>query len=365
MMKTQKYTINFGPQHPSTHGVLHVVLRMDGEICVGSETKVGYLHRGIEKLAEERTYLQVVPYTDRLDYLAGISNNLCYVLAVEKLTGIEVPERAQYLRMITAELMRIASHMVGIGIYVMDTGAVTGAFYPFQEREYILDILAAICGARMTFNYVRPGGVSNDLPEDIGPLWDKFFDAFPRFLDKFHRLVDENELFMARTKNIGVITPEQAINYSLSGPNLRACGVAEDNRVYAPYCFYDRYSFRVPVGENGDCYDRYMVRMIEVEESFKLVRQMLKDLPPGPVMGKVPRVIKPPAGDAYVTTENPKGVLGVYLRSDGTDKPYRVHFRRPSFLNIAIFDEIFPGYKIADLVAILASFDIVLGEIDA
>lgn len=364
-MKTQTYTLNFGPQHPSTHGVLHVVLELDGETCVSSKTNVGYLHRGIEKLVENRTYPQVIPYTDRLDYLSGINNNLAYVQTMEKLMDIEVPERAEYIRVMLAELMRIASHMVGIGIYIMDLGAVSAVFYPFIERERILDLISHLSGARMTFNYVRIGGIAHDLHPDFGPALDKFFVEFPKFIEDYHRLIDDNEIFKARTHNIGVISPEKAMNYGLTGPNLRASGVMHDLRKTNPYSIYDRFDFNVPVGENGDCYDRYAVRMKEVEESFKIIKQAYKEMPEGPVMAKVPKLIKPPVGDVYHQAENPKGALGCYIVSDGSPKPYRVHFRRPSFNNISIYDEIFIGYKIADIVAILASFDIVLGEIDA
>ncbi|MGI6224678.1 MAG: NADH-quinone oxidoreductase subunit D [Peptococcales bacterium] len=364
-MKTQTYTLNFGPQHPSTHGVLHVVLELDGETCVGSKTNIGYLHRGIEKLAENRTYPQIIPYTDRLDYLAGISNNLVYVQTVEKLMGIEVPERAEYIRVLLAELMRIASHMVGIGIYIMDLGAVTAVFYPFIEREKILDLMSHLSGARMTYNYIRIGGVASDLHPDFSPALEKFIAEFPKFIEDYHRLIDDNEIFKARTQNIGVISAEKAMSYGLTGPNLRASSVKHDLRKTNPYSIYDRFDFEVPVGQNGDCYDRYVVRMKEVEESFKIIQKAYKELPEGPVMAKVPKIIKPPVGDVYHQAENPKGALGCYIVSDGSPKPYRVHFRRPSFNNISIYDDVFIGHKIADIVAILASFDIVLGEIDA
>ena len=362
---SQTYTMHLGPQHPSTHGVLHIVVDMDGEYCVGSKTKIGYLHRGMEKLAESRTYPQVIPYTDRLDYLAGMSNNLAYVLAVEQLMGITAPPRAQYIRMITAELMRIASHMVGIGIYIMDLGAVTGAFYPFQLRERILEILGQISGARMTFNYIRIGGVAADLNEDFYKQMELFFKELPAFMKDYHQLVDENEIFVARTKNVGKISQAKALNYGLTGPNLRATGVDYDLRRDRPYCLYGKYDIHVPIAQEGDCYARYIVRMQEVEESFRLIKLFLQDIPAGPIMAKVPKIIKPPVGDAYHEAENPKGILGCYIVSDGSVNPYRVHFRRPSFANIAIYDELFIGYKMADLVAISASFDIVLGEIDA
>ncbi len=364
-MKTQTYTLHLGPQHPSTHGVLHVILELDGETIVGCETDIGYLHRGIEKLAESRKYPQVTPFTDRLDYLAGMSNNLLYVETIEKLMGLEVPERAQYIRVIISELMRIASHFVGVGIYIMDLGAVTGVFYPFIQRELILDIFSKLCGSRMTFNYMRIGGVAVDVDEDFIKGTEAFLDQLPTMLNEYHTLLDNNEIFISRTKNIGKISKEKAERYGLTGPNLRACGSNYDLRKVAPYEVYDRFDFNVPVGHNGDCFDRYVVRMQEIEESAKIIKQALAQLPEGESQAKVPRIIKPEAGDVYHQVENPKGILGCYVVSDGTPKPYRVHFRRPSFNNLSIFDELAIGHKIADFIAIMASFDFVLGEVDA
>lgn len=364
-MKTQTYTLHLGPQHPSTHGVLHVELELDGENIIHSRTDLGYLHRGIEKLAEDRKYPQVTPYTDRLDYLSGMSNNLVYVQTVEKLMGIEVPERASYIRVIISELMRIANHMVGIGIYIMDLGAVTAVFYPFIQREHVLDIFSKLCGARMTFNYMRIGGVAVDANEDFIKGTQEFIDQLPSMLNEYHQLIDNNEIFLSRTKNVGKISKAQAESFGLTGPNLRASGSSFDLRKVAPYEVYDRFDFNVPVCQNGDCFDRYIIRMMEIEESIKIIKQALRDLPEGDHMAKVPRLIRPPAGDVYHQAENPKGVLGCYLVSDGSPKPYRVHFRRPSFNNISIFDHIAPGHKIADFIAIIASFDFVLGEVDA
>lgn len=364
-MKTQTYTLNLGPQHPSTHGVLHVVLEMDGETIVASETNVGYLHRGIEKLAESRKYPQVIPYTDRLDYLAGMSNNLVYAQTVEKMMGLEVPERAKYIRVIVSELMRIASHMVGIGIYIMDLGAVTAVFYPFIQREKILDIFSKLCGSRMTFNYMRIGGVAVDVDEDFINGTKRFLDELPAMLNEYHTLIDNNEIFISRTKNVGKISKAKAEEYGLTGPNLRASGSSFDLRKTAPSEVYDRLDFKVAVAYNGDCYDRYVVRMQEIEESMKIIRQALAQLPDGEIKAKVPRIIKPEAGECYHQAENPKGVLGCYVVSDGTPKPYRVHFRRPSFNNLSIFDDVAIGHKIADFIAIMASFDFVLGEVDA
>ena len=364
-MNSQTYKLHLGPQHPSTHGVLHIILELDGENIVGCETDIGYLHRGIEKLAENRKYPQVGPYLDRLDYLAGMSNNLVYVQTIEKMMNIDIPERAQYIRVIIAELMRIASHMVGIGVYGLDLGAITAVFYPFIEREKVLDIFTKLCGSRMTFNYMRTGGVISDIDEDFIAGTNKFLDELPKMLEEFHLLLDRNEIFVARTKNVGVISKQMAENYGLTGPNLRASGSVYDLRKIAPYEVYDRFDFNVPVGYRGDCYDRYMVRILEIEESMKIIRQALEQLPQGEHIAKVPRVIKPEPGQCYHQAENPKGVFGCYIVSDGTPKPYRLHFRRPSFNNISIFDEIAKGHKIADFIAIMASFDFVLGEVDA
>jgi len=364
-MKTQTYTLHLGPQHPSTHGVLHVILELDGENIVKSETDIGYLHRGIEKLAESRKYPQVIPYTDRLDYLSGMSNNLVYVATVEKMMEIEVPERAKYIRVIISELMRIANHMVGIGIYIMDLGAVTGVFYPFIQREYVLELFSKLCGSRMTFNYMRIGGVAVDIDEEFIKGTNEFLEQLKQMLNEYHTLIDNNEIFLSRTKNVGKISLAKAESFGLTGPNLRASGSNYDLRKVAPYEVYDRFDFNVATTYNGDCFDRYIIRMMEIEESMKIIQQALKQLPEGEVNAKVPRIIKPGAGDCYHQAENPKGILGCYIVSDGTPKPYRVHFRRPSYNNIAIFDEITPGHKIADFIAIMASFDFVLGEVDA
>ena len=364
-MSTQTYTLHLGPQHPSTHGVLHVILELDGETIVKCETDVGYLHRGIEKLAEDRKYPQVAPYMDRMDYLAGISNNLVYIQTVEKLMDVQVPERASYIRVIMAELMRIASHMVGVGVYGLDLGAITAVFYPFVEREKILELLTRLIGSRMTFHYVRIGGVATDIDEDFIAGTRLFLDQLPQMLGEFHQLLDNNEIFVSRTKNVGVIPRKMAEDYGITGPNLRACGSTYDLRKVAPYEVYDRFDFQVPIGGKGDCFDRYMVRMLEIAESAKIIRQALDQIPEGEIKGKVPRLIKPAAGAVYHQAENPKGVFGCYLESDGTPKPYRVHFRRPSFNNLSIFDELAVGCKIADFVAIMASFDFVLGEVDA
>ena len=367
-VNSERYTLNMGPQHPSTHGVMRIVADFDGETCTYADPRIGYLHRGMEKLLESRTYPQGMPYTDRLDYLAGVNNNLPYALAVEKLLGVEIPERASLLRMLSCEIMRLASYMVGIGIYIMDLGAVSAVFYPYQQREYALEVMSALCGARMTQGYIRFGGVQADWNEQCDAALQKLLDEFPPFLEMYHKLVDENEIFLARTKGVGVVTAEQAKTYGLTGANLRASGVSYDLRRDAPYCLYDRFKFKVPVQQAGDCHARYVQRMEECEVIYQLIKDIyaaLKETEGGEIMGKVPKVLRVPAGEAYAQTENPKGIMGCMVASDGKTNPLRVHFRRPSYDNIAIYGELMPGHKMADLVTIIASFDIVLGEIDA
>jgi NADH-quinone oxidoreductase subunit D len=363
-MQTQTYMLNMGPQHPSTHGVLRVILELDGEVVVKATPDLGYLHRGIEKLAEARTYAQFTPYTDRLDYLSAMNNNLGYCMAVEKLAGIEVPERAQYLRVIMAELNRIASHQVFLGSIAVDLGGTTGLLYAFRDREYILDLFNIACGARMTFNYIRIGGVMADVGQDFIAAAGKFLDDFPKMLDEYHGLITGNEIFYHRLKGCAVISGQKALELGLTGPSLRASGVNFDLRKAEPYGIYDRFDFDVPLGENGDNWDRYLMRMREMEESAKIVRQALRDLPDGPVMGNVPKMLKPPAGEVYHRIENPRGELGYYIVSDGGTKPYRIHVRRPSFINLTALDELCRGGKIGDVVAVLATLDPILGEVD-
>ncbi|HHW43086.1 NADH-quinone oxidoreductase subunit D [Desulfofundulus thermobenzoicus] len=363
-MKTQTYVLNMGPQHPSTHGVFRIILELDGEVVVKATSVPGYLHRGIEKLAEARTYTQVIPYTDRMDYLASMLMNWGYVAAVEKLMGIEVPERAEYIRVIVGELSRIASHLVAIGTYSMDIGGVTGVFYPFRERERILDLLEMVSGSRMTFSYFRIGGVADDLPPEFFPMLEQFLRDFPSCCDEYDGLITGNEIFQARTKYVGIIDPQTGINYSLSGPTLRGSGVPYDLRKVRPYSVYDRFDFEVPLGKNGDCFDRFVCRIKEMRQSVRIIRQAVEGLPEGPILAKIPKVIKPPAGEAYAEIESSKGVFGAYVVSDGSPKPYRVHFRRPSFINLGYLGELLVGWKIADVIAILGSIDIVLGEVD-
>ncbi|WP_018085613.1 NADH-quinone oxidoreductase subunit D [Desulfurispora thermophila] len=363
-MKTQTYVLNLGPQHPSTHGVFRIILELDGETVVKATPVPGYLHRGIEKLAEARTYTQVIPYTDRMDYLASMLMNWGYVAAVEKLMGIQVPERAEYIRVIVGELSRIASHLVATGAYGADIGGLTAFIYTFRDREDVLDMLEMICGSRMTFSYFRIGGVAEDLPEEFYPKIKEFIAKFPACCDEYDGLITGNEIFQARTKFVGVIPPEVAINYSLSGPVLRASGVNFDLRKNRPYSVYDRFDFEVPLGKNGDCFDRFRLRILEMRQSIRIIEQALEQMPEGEIMARVPKVIKPPVGDAYAEIESSKGIYGAYVVSDGSTKPYRVHFRRPSFINLGYLGKLCEGWKIADVIAILGSIDIVLGEVD-
>lgn len=364
-IKTEEFLLNLGPQHPSTHGVFRIILTLDGETVVKAVPVPGYLHRGIEKLAESRTYQQVIPYTDRLDYLAGMLMNWGYVHAVEKLMDIEVPERAEYIRVIVGELQRIASHLVATGAYAADIGGLTGFIYTFRDREDIMDLFEMICGARLTPSYMRIGGVAADIPDGFIEKCRKFIDYLPAAIEEYNGLITGNEIFQARTKNVAILTPEQAIDMSLSGPVLRACGINHDLRKVRPYSIYERFDFEVPLGTKGDCFDRYYVRLLEMEQSAKIIRQALANIPEGPIKGKVSKVIKPVAGEAYAEIESSKGIMGTYVVSDGSTKPYRVHFRRPSFVNLGYLDEMLKGWKIADVIAILGSIDIVLGEVDA
>ncbi|GAW31429.1 NADH-quinone oxidoreductase subunit D [Carboxydocella sp. JDF658] len=364
MIRTQEITLNLGPQHPSTHGVYRCVLTLDGEYITKAENHTGYLHRGLEKLAESRTYTQFIPYTDRLDYLSGMLNNWAYVATVEKLMGIEVPERAEYIRVIVGELSRIASHLVFVGSYALDLAAFTGWMYCFRDRETVLDLLEMVSGSRMTFSYMRIGGVAEDLPDEFFPAVKKFIAEFPKAIEEYHKVISGNEILIARSKNVGVLSKELALAYGVTGPNLRASGVPYDLRKAEPYSVYDRFDFEVPVLYNGDSYDRYMIRLLEMEQSLKIIEQALDQIPDGPIMAKVPKVIKPPAGEVYHRMEISKGQLGFYIVSDGSPKPYRLHIHSPSFVNLGVFPEIVKGCNIQDAIVVLASIDIVLGEID-
>lgn len=361
---TQEFMVNMGPQHPSTHGVLRLLLTLDGEVIKNSEVHIGYLHRAMEKIAENRTFNQFIPYTDRFDYLASMTNNFVFVLAVEKLMNITVPPRAEYIRVVMAELQRLASHLIWFATFAIDLGAMTPFLYGFREREEILNIFEMTCGARLTYNYYRFGGVAQDLPEGFEARVKKFVDGFKTKIDEYEALLTNNIIFLERTKNVGVINSERALSYGVSGPNLRATGYSWDIRKADPYSAYPEFEFEIPIGSRGDIWDRYLVRIQEMRESIRIIEQALAKLPAGEVLAKVPRVVRPPAGEVYAHIESPRGELGVYIVSDGTTKPYRLKWRAPSFSNIAPIPEIIQGLKIADVVAIIASLDPILGEID-
>lgn len=364
-IKTEPIIVNIGPHHPSTHGVFRMRVMFDGENIIDLEPVFGYLHRGTEKLAEERTYTQIITLTDRLDYLASMSNNLAYVVSVEKLLGVKAPERAMYIRVIMAELMRIASHLIGLGSFLNDLGALaTPWMYMFREREKILDLCEMVCGARITYSYLRVGGVSMDLPPEFMGALRQFCDDFPHRIDEYEKLLRENEILISRTKGVAVLSAETAKNNSLSGPVLRASGVNWDLRKADPYEVYDRLDFEVPVGQTGDTYDRFLVRLEELRQSLKIINQCVKDIPSGETRLKLPALIRPPKGDAYGHVEAPKGELGFYLVSDGTIAPYRLKIRAPSFINLTALREMTVGYKLADLIVVFGSIDVNMGEVD-
>ncbi|MFC2062583.1 NADH-quinone oxidoreductase subunit D [Chloroflexota bacterium] len=357
--------LNIGPVHPSTHGVFRMRTILDGEVILDIEPVFGYLHRGIEKLAEERTYTGVIPLTDRLDYLASMSNNLAYVLAVEKLAGIKVPERAAYLRVILAELQRLVSHLVAVGSFLNDCGAfMTPFLYMFREREKILDLFEMLSGQRLLYNYMRIGGFNQDIPDEFLPALDKFVQQMPRFINEYEQLLAENEILLARSKGIGILPKELAINISASGPVLRASGVNWDIRKADPYSLYDRFDFEIPTGQAGDCYDRYRVRIGEMTQSLRIIRQAMEQMPAGPIKTRVPHLVRPPAGEAYACIEAPKGELGVYLVADGSIAPYRCHIRPPSLINLTALREMMVGWKLADILLIFGSIDITMAEVD-
>ena len=364
-IKTEPFVINIGPQHPSTHGVFRMRTTLDGEVVVDMEPVFGYLHRGIEKLAEGRTYTQNIPFTDRLDYLASMSNNLAYVLAVEKLAGVPVPERAEYLRVIMAELQRIASHLVGVGAFLNDCGAfMTPILYMMREREKILDLFEMVCGQRLTYNYMRVGGVSQDIPEEFLPALAKFVKVMPGFIDEYDQLLAENEIVLARAKGVGILPKELAINISASGPVLRASGVQWDIRKADPYSVYDRFEFDIPTGSVGDCYDRYRVKVQEMRQSVRIIKQAMEKLPLGEVLTEVPLRLRPPEGEAYGHIEAPKGELGFYLVSDNSETPYRFHIRASCLINLTALCDMMIGWKVADAIITFGSIDICMGEVD-
>jgi len=365
--ESQLLEVSMGPHHPSTHGVFRMDVVLDGERVVKLKPVVGYLHRNHEKIGEGNSYLASMPYTDRLDYICSLTNNWAYALSVEKLTGLEVPERAQYLRVITAELTRLQNHAGVIGFLVQDMGASgTPLMYAFREREKILDLFEELTGSRMMCNYMRFGGCRVDLPAGWLERAKKIVAGFPAFLDEYEALLGSNEILMARTQGVGVITALLAVNAGVTGPMLRATGVNYDIRKVDKYGIYDRFEFRVPLGEHGDVYDRYMVRILEMRESLKILEQAMRDLPAGPIMDPKSKIrgFRPKAGEAYGRIEAPKGELGFYLISDGSPNPYRYRVRPPSFINLTVLEDMCIGNYIADAVAILGSVDIVLGEVD-
>jgi NADH-quinone oxidoreductase subunit D len=381
--------LNMGPQHPSTHGVLRVILELDGEIVVKAIPDIGYLHTGIEKTMESKTYAQVIPLTDRMDYVASLSNNLAYLLSVEKLLDIQIPPKAQYMRVLLTELTRIASHLVWVGSHPADIGALTMLLYAFREREKLLDIFELVSGQRMMTSYFRIGGLAQDIPEGFETKVREVLNTFPEKIDEYERLLTKNRIFLNRTVGVGKISAQDAIDLGVSGPILRATGIKWDIRKSNPYSGYDRFEFDIPTRTNGDVYDRYLVRVEEMRQSLRIVKQALDGIPHGDFVARVPGVVLPPKeqvvsniesliyhfklvvegfcppnGEVYHSIESPKGEIGYYIVSDGTQKPYRVKVRPPCFVNLSALPKMIEGRLIADVVAVIGSIDIVLGEID-
>ncbi|MBA4370364.1 MAG: NADH-quinone oxidoreductase subunit NuoD [Coriobacteriaceae bacterium] len=363
-LATEHLVVNMGPQHPSTHGVLHILLELDGEEIIAAEASLGYLHRGIEKLAEHRRYHQIGTLLDRADYVSGFHTEWAYSMAVERLAEIEVPARAEWIRALMSELNRIASHLLWLGTFGMDTGAMGPFLYIMRDREALLDIFETVSGARMMFNYVRPGGVVMDFPLQAEPLIRAFLDTWDGYLDEYHDLLTGNEIFRPRVKGIGVIPRSTAVAFGMTGACLRGSGLPWDLRKTRPYGPYAELDFEVPLGTTGDNWDRYMVRMEEMRWAARLARQLLDGLPEGDFTAKVPKVLRPPAGEVYAAVESPRGELGVHILSDGSDVPYRLRLRSPALFNLSVVDEVLPGSLIADAVVTVGSLDIVLGEID-
>ena len=388
-MQDERMVLNMGPSHPATHGVLRIVLELDGEIITKADPDIGYLHRGDEKIAENMQFNQFVPYTDRLDYLAPLANNVAYALAVEKLMGWELPPRGKAIRVIACEVARISSHLLGLGAFAMDVGATTVFLYTFTEREKLYNLIELLTGARFTTSYTRIGGQIRDLPDGFIPALNKFLDEFVPQLDELDRLLTRNRIWVDRTKDLGVISKEDAISFALTGPNIRGSGIDYDVRKARPYLDYDKYDFDVPIGTVGDAYDRYLVRNEEMRQSVKILRQVIQKLPDGPIDVQDPKNMPPrkpevlmkmeelihhfiihtegvdaPVGEVYFGAENPKGELGFYINSKGGGVPYRLKIRAPSFVNLSILPKILPGHMMSDVVAILGSLDFVMGECD-
>jgi len=363
-LDANEMVINMGPQHPSTHGVLRVILKLDGEKVLGTECVIGYLHRGVEKIAENRTYVQFAPYLDRMDYVAAVSNGLGYCEAIEKLLNVEAPPRARYVRTILTELNRISSHLLWLGTHALDLGAITPLFYTFREREEILKIFENYCGARLTTHAFRIGGLQYETYDGFEEQVKAFCNYFPPKVDEYEALLTGNRIWLQRTKGVGILKADEAIDMSVTGPVLRASGVKWDLRKAKPYAAYAELDFDIPTGPNGDTFDRYMVRMEEMRQSIRIVRQAVDKIPEGAIMAKVPKIMKPPVGEIYHSIEAPKGELGYYVVSDGSTQPYRVRVRPPCFINLQALDRMCRGHLVADVVAIIGTIDIVLGEVD-
>ncbi len=364
VLDTKELEINMGPQHPSTHGVLRVRLKLDGERVVDAECIIGYLHRGVEKIAENRNYIECTPYFDRTDYISAVSNVYGYVLGVEKLLGIEIPERARRIRIMMTEFNRIASHLLWLATHAIDIGAMTVFLYCFREREEILKLFEALFGARLTTHAFRIGGLWLDMPAGFEAACRKFIDEFPARVDEYEQLLTRNRIWLERTKGIGVISAEEAIDWGLSGPPLRGSGVDHDIRKLRPYGGYEQFQFDVPMGKNGDTYDRYLIRLEEMRQSRLIITQILDALPEGPIRGRAPKIPKPPVGEYYSAIESPRGELGYYIVSDGSPQPFRLRIRPPTFISLQALRRLVRGHLVADVVAIIGTLDIVLGEID-
>ena len=363
-LDSDELILNMGPQHPSTHGVLRVILKLDGEKVLGTECVIGYLHRGVEKIAEHRTYAMFNPYVDRMDYVAAVSNGLGYCEAVEKLLNIEAPPRARYIRVILTELNRMASHMLWLGTHALDIGAMTPLFYTFRDREEILKIFEKYCGARLTTHAFRIGGCLYETYDGFEREVRKFCDYVGEKVDEYETLLTTNRIWVERTRGVGILSGDDCKALGVTGPVLRASGVKWDLRKAQPYSSYQDFDFDIPVGEHGDTYDRYIVRIAEMHQSLRIIRQAVEKLPEGPIMAKVPKVLKPPVGEVYHSIEAPKGELGYFIVSDGSTQPYRVRVRPPSFVNLQALDKMVKGALVADVVAVIGTLDIVLGEVD-
>ena len=363
-LDSNELILNMGPQHPSTHGVLRVILKLDGEKVLGTDCVIGYLHRGVEKIAENRTYVQFNPYVDRMDYVAAVSNGLGYCEAVEKLLGVEAPERANYIRVILTELNRLASHQVWLGTHALDIGALTPLFYCFRDREEILKIFEKYCGARLTTHAFRIGGCQYEVYEGFQKEVLDYCDFVLPKIDEYEELLTTNRIWVERTKGVGVLTGAECIELGATGPVLRGSGVKWDLRKAQPYAAYSKFEFDIPIGKNGDTYDRYLVRIEEMRQSVRILRQAASSIPEGPITAKVPKVLRPPAGEIYHSIEAPKGELGYFIVSDGSTQPYRVRVRPPSFVNLQALDKMVRGWLVADVVAVIGTLDIVLGEVD-